>query len=105
MTTTASEDTTTTGTVVWCFILTKPKALDTMVKRLEEWFASREHATLLSQGYSEKRGQGVLLLELCDPNDNYHWLAEALDQEKQVADYSFFEDDGPDEADDEEEED
>jgi hypothetical protein len=75
-----------------------------MVKRLEQWFASREHATLLSEGYSEKRGQGVLLLELADPHDDYGWLAEALEQEKHVADYSFFEDDGPDEADTDDEE-
>jgi hypothetical protein len=106
MTTTSSEDTTTaTGTVVWCFIQTKPKALNTVVKRLEQWFASREHATLLSEGYSEKKGQGVLLLELADQDDDYGWLADALEHEKHVVDYSFHEDDGPDEVDNDEEED
>ncbi|SRR6266568_2514456 len=99
MTTTSSEETTTTTeTVVWCFILTKPRVTDAVAELLEQWFAEREGATLLYQGYSEKKGQGVLLLELTDPNDDYGWLAEALDQEKRIADYSFYEDDGPDEA-------
>lgn len=102
MTTTSSEEaTTTTGTVVWCIIFCKPRVLDAVVKQLEQWFAEREGATLLYQGFSEKKGQGVLLLELCDEGDDYGWLAEALDQEKHILDYSFYEDDGPDEEEEE----
>ncbi len=103
MTTTSSENLiTTTDTLVWCIILTKPRTRDAVVKRLEQWFAEREGATLLYEGFSEKQGQGVLLLELADADDDYGWFANALDQEKHVTDYTFYLENGPD--DDEEEE-
>lgn len=93
--------------LVWCFILTKPKAQETVEALLEEWFAERKGAALWHQGYSQKKGQGVLLLALADPHDDYNWLAEALNETRAVIDYDFYGDvdEHDDESDDEEEED
>jgi hypothetical protein len=92
MTTTSSKETT-TDVLIWCFVFCKPKSLETVEEKLYQWFADREGAILLHRGYGEKKGQGVLILELTDPDDDYGWLAQALNQERGVIDYSFYGDD------------
>jgi hypothetical protein len=104
MTTTSSEETT-TGVLIWCFVFCKPKSLDAVEDKLSQWFADREGAYLLHRGYGEKKGQGVLILELTDPDDDYGWLTEALNQERGVIDYTLYGDDlDADEEDNNEEE-
>lgn len=102
MTTTASQPT--TDVLIWCFVLCKRKSLETVEEHLYTWFADREGAYLLHRGYGEKKGQGVLILELTDPDDSYDWLAEALNGERGVIDYSFYGDDLDDDDGEDEEE-
>jgi hypothetical protein len=104
MTTTASEETTTaTDVLIWCFVFCKAKSLETVEEKLYQWFADREGAYLLHRGYGEKKGQGVLILELTNPDDDYGWLAEALNQERGVIDYTFYGDDLDEDTEEEEE--
>jgi hypothetical protein len=103
MTTTSSEETT-TAVLIWCFVFCKRRSLDAVEEHLYTWFADREGAYLLHRGYSEKKGQGVLILELTDPDDDYGWLVEALNQERGVIDYSLYGDDLDDDEEDNDDE-